>query len=325
MKVCIYGAGAIGGHLAARLAQAGAEVSLIARGAHLAALRADGLRLEAPDGDQHHPLTATDDPAELGPQGLVLVTVKAPALPEVAAHIGALLRPATPVVFITNGIPWWYFQSAGGPHDGLALHALDPGGALAQAVEPRRVIGGVITSGCTVVAPGVVRVETAHNLLELGEPGGRLSQRAERVAALLRSPVFEAIVKPNLRDAIWTKLIRNLGSGLVSVLSASAPRDALADPAIAQGLHAISAEAAAIAQACGCTPEVDAAAQIAAYAQTAHRPSILHDLERGRPMEIEAMFRAPLHLARLFAVETPLLDLLVALATERARGAGLYP
>ncbi len=180
MKICVFGAGAIGGHLAARLAHGGADVSVVARGAHLAAIRANGLRLEAPDANFTVKVAATDDPATLGPQDAVLVTVKAPALGSVAASIAPLLGPDTPVVFVINGIPWWYFDQHGGALDGTPLDSLDPGGAVRAAIGPARAIGGVVYSACTVTAPGVIEVEHLRNRLVLGELDGTLSARASR-------------------------------------------------------------------------------------------------------------------------------------------------
>ncbi|HEY1410532.1 MAG TPA: 2-dehydropantoate 2-reductase N-terminal domain-containing protein, partial [Rhodopila sp.] len=159
MKICIYGAGAIGGHLAARLYKAGADVSVIARGPHLAAIKANGLTVHAVDGEHHAPVRAAADPAELGQQDAVFVTVKAPALPAVAASLKPLLGPDTSVAFVMNGIPWWYFDHLRGPHEGKSLPRIDPGDALRRALGPGRAIGGVVYSASAVTEPGVVHVE----------------------------------------------------------------------------------------------------------------------------------------------------------------------
>ncbi len=318
MKICVYGAGAIGGHLAARLARGGAEVSVIARGAHLAAIQADGLTVQAPDGHFTTKLAATDDPATLGPQEAVLVTVKSPSLPSVAAHIAPLLGPDTPVVFVINGIPWWYFDHHGGTLDGTRLPTLDPGDAVRTAIGPARSIGGVVYSACTVTAPGVVSVANPSNRLVLGELDNRLSARCEAIAAPLRAGGFGIEIAPDIRTAVWAKLMLNLASGPIAVLTQSAPRQNLREPAVEAAVRQIYAEGLAIAQALGCHPALDVEAAIAGSKRLAHKPSILQDLELGRPMEVATLFEAPLDLARMAGVATPMLDLLVALARLRA-------
>ena len=323
-RICVFGAGAIGGHVVGRLAKGGAEVSVVARGPHLAAIQADGLHVHAPDGPIHARVRASADPAELGPQDAVVVTVKAPALPAVAASIGPLLRPDTPVAFVMNGIPWWYFHQHGGTHDGLRLDKLDPGGAVWQAVGPDRVIGGVVYSACTVTAPGVVEVESQRSRIILGEPDGRISERAEALAAALRGGGMAMEVTPRIRDAIWAKLLLNLGSGPLAVLTGAAPNRFFAEDACREAAHRILDEGAGIARAMGCAVSPDAEGQVRRGRASKHKPSILQDLELERPMEIEAIYGAPLDLARMHGVDTPLLDLLVAMARLRAQEAGLY-
>jgi 2-dehydropantoate 2-reductase len=323
-RVCVYGAGAIGGHLAARLARGGADVSIVARGAHLAAIRQNGLRIHAPDAELHANVTATDDPRDLGPQDAVLVTAKSPALASVAAGIGPLLGPDTPVVFVMNGIPWWYFHAHGGALDGQTLPQLDPDGAIRAAVDVRRVIGGVVYSACTVVEPGVVHVENPRNRLVLGEPDGALTPRIEAIAAPLRAGGFIIDATPKIRDAIWSKLLLNLGGGPIAILTGGPPKLNLLEPAIETAVRHVYEEAIAIATALGCSPTLNIETQLGHSRASAHKPSILQDLELGRPMEIESMLAAPLELARRAGVPTPTLDLLIALACTRAATAGLY-
>ncbi len=324
MRVCVYGAGAIGGHLAARLARGGATVSVVARGAQLRAIQNDGLTVQAPDARFTVRVAASADPAELGVQDAVLVTVKAPALPSVAAGIAPLLGPETPVVFVMNGIPWWYFDRQGGALEGTRIAGLDPGDAVRTAVGPARSIGGVVYSACTVIAPGVIDVEHARNRLVLGEIDGALSGRMEAIAAPLRAGGFAMEITPDIRTAVWTKLTMNMAAGPVAVLTQSAPERSLTEPAVEAAVRAVYAEGLAIARALGCSPEVDVEAAIAGSKRLAHKPSILQDLELGRPMEVATIFDAPLQLARMADVATPTLDLLVALARLRARAAGLY-
>jgi 2-dehydropantoate 2-reductase len=324
VKICVFGGGAIGGHLAARLAEGGAEVSVVARGAQLAAMQAGGIRVRAPDRELHAHVTATADPATLGRQDAVLVTVKAPALASVAASIAPLLGPDTPVVFVLNGIPWWYFQSHGGELDDRRMPRLDPADALRHAIGPERVVGGVIYSACTVIEPAVIQVAHTRNRLVIGEPDGRVSDRLEAIAAPLRAGGFVAEVSATIRDSIWNKLLLNLSSGPMSVLAQAAPREIYNEVTLAATVRLVMAEAQAVAAAIGCPQDVDVERQISAGQAMQHKPSILQDLELGRPMEIDGIFDSPLELARMAGVETPVLDMLVALMKVRARGVGLY-
>ena len=322
MKACVFGAGSIGGHLAGRLATGGAEVSVVARGPHLQAIRRDGLRLEIPDGDLHIRPAATDDPAELGPQDVVFVATKAPALASVAAAIGPLLGPETAVAFVMNGIPWWYNYR--GEPGAEPIARLDPGGALQHAVGFERAVGGVVYSSCTVTAPGVIKVEHARNRLVLGEPAGGITPRLHAMAEPLRAAGFTIDLAESIRDAVWAKLLLNLGSGMLGVLTASTPGQFYQEEACQAATHAILAEGAALAAAVGCTVTPDAAGQVRNGLKSRHKTSILQDLELGRPMEIDTLYTVPQEMARAAGVATPTLDLLAALTRLRARAAGLY-
>ncbi len=324
MKIAVFGAGAIGGHLAARLVAAGADVSVVARGAHLAAMQARGIRIVAPDFNATHPVRASDDPAAFGVQDAVLVTVKAPALPAVAAGIAPLLGSDTAVVFVMNGIPWWYFNAHGGRWDGRRVAQADPGGAVWEAIGPQRALGGVVYSAGTVIEPGVVQVAHRRSRLFLGEPDGSLSARMAAIAAPLRAGGFLVDESTRIRDVVWQKLVGNLANGPPAVLGAAAPKDYATEPAIERVVRACFAEGLAIAAAMGCRVEVDVDSQVAHLRAMAHRPSILQDLELGRPMEIDGIYGSALELARLAGVATPTLDMLVALMKVRARMAGLY-
>jgi len=255
----------------------------------------------------------------------VVVTVKAPSLPSVAADIGPLLGPDTAVAFLMNGVPWWYFHGAGGVHEGERLHKLDPDGALWRAVDPARVFGGVVYSACTVTEPGVVHVENQRSRIVLGEPDGRLSARTESLAAILRDGGLVMELTGRIRDTVWSKLLLNLGTGPLAALTGCAPARIFAEAACRDATRRILAEGAAVAAAMGCAVEPNAEGQIANGAKSQHKPSILQDLELGRPMEIEALYGIPLDFARSHGVPTPTLDLLVAMVRARAREAGLYP
>ena len=324
MKVCVFGAGAVGGHAAARLARGGAEVSVVARGEHLAAMQARGLEVRAPDATFRATVTASDDPARLGPQDVVLVTLKAPSLRAMAAAIAPLLGPDTAVAFAMNGIPWWYFYQEGGPHDGRRLDRIDPGGVVWDAVGPARAIGGVVNSACTVIEPGVVQVANAHSRITLGEPDGALSPRVEALAAALRAGGMGSKAVPDIRTRIWTKLMTNISSGPMGVLTGQPGSALFKEAACCDALRRIAAEIGAVAAAMGCRVAADPEKQIANSLALRHTASIVQDLQRGRPMEVDAIYTVPLDLARLAGVPTPTLDLLVTLTRLRARGAGLY-
>lgn len=324
MKICVFGAGAIGGHVAVRLANGGADVSVIARGKHLDAIRARGLTLHAPDGVHTARVAATDDPRTLGPQDAVIVTLKAPSLPALAAGIAPLLGPETPVAFVMNGIPWWYFFKSGGPLDGTRLSRLDPGDAVWNAVGPARTLGGVVYSACTVTEPGVVFTEHAQFRLILGEPDGSITPRVQALSAALQAGSFPSPVSERLRDEIWVKLMGNIVSGPVAVAAGTGMSTIMSEPAVQRIGIAAMKEAVAIATALGCRVDVDPEARIKGAARLVHKPSILQDLEAGRPMEIDAQGVVPLEIARRLGVETPTLDFLVALLVARGRAAGLY-
>ncbi len=319
MKVCVFGAGAIGGHVAARLAKGGAQVSVIARGAN----QERGLTVHTPGGTLHCRPRASADPAALGPQDAVIVTTKAPALPSVAASIAPLLGPETPVAFVMNGIPWWYNDATG--RDGQPLPALDPGDALRRAVGIPRTIGGVVYSACEVTAPGVVEVETSDGRVILGEVDGRITPRAQALSAAIAAGGLPSPVVPDIRQAVWQKLLGNLVSGPLCILTRSCMQDTLLSPEARETAIRMAEEVTAIAAAEGWPIPGDApAARVARSARLRHKPSILQDLEAGRMMEVEAMLRAPLRIAREAGVAVPTLALMVALATRAAVAAGLY-
>lgn len=325
MRICIFGAGAVGGYLAASLAQGGTEVSVVARGAHLAAIRASGLTLETQDATNTVRVAASDVPADLGPQDAVLVTVKAPALSSVAATIAPLLKRDTPVAFIMNGIPWWYFHAHGGAHEGRQLPRLDPDGALWRTVTPQRAVGGIFWPACTVPAPGVIRlVAGAGRGTVFGEPDGSASPRLEAIAAAFRAGGLPVTIADNIRTLLWQKLAFNLSAGPMCVLTETPVRDTHTEAALIDCSRSMLAEAEALASAMGIDLALDVPAIVAANKQLGHRPSILQDLTAGRPMEIDALYGVPLELARTLGVPTPTLDLIVSLIRVKARAKGLY-
>jgi 2-dehydropantoate 2-reductase len=324
VKICIYGAGAVGCLLAGRAAKGGAEVSAIARGANLDGIRRNGIRIETPDYEYRTKIRASDNPEELGIQDLVLVTVKSPSLPTIVDGLKPLLGPNTAVAFIMNGIPWWYFYNYGGELAGRRLELLDPGGRLWDAIGPERVIGGVIFCSCDLVEPGYVHAETVGPKLYLGEPSGETTSRVQALADVIRGDTLSVEIVPAIRTTIWSKLQMNMSSGLLGCLSNSPPREIYPDPACSDAVRSIVAEVGAIARAVGCETKVDAENMLARTRDQGHRSSIVQDLEKGRPMEIDPVFGIPLEMARMTEVATPTLDLLVCLVKARARRAGAY-
>jgi 2-dehydropantoate 2-reductase len=325
VRICVFGAGSVGGYLAGFLARGGADVSVVARGAHLAAIRANGLKVETPDGSITVRLAASDDPAELGQQDAVLVTVKAPALGAVAATIAPLLGPDTPVAFAMNGIPWWYFHAHGGPLDGRRLPRLDPDNALWNTIGPQRAVGGVFWPACSVPAPGVVRLLTgAGRGTTFGEPDGSTTPRLTALADAFRAAELPVAIVGNIRELIWQKLAFNLSAGPMCVLTQSPVRATHEEPALIECSRRLLAEAEALALAMGHRLDIDAERVVATNLRLEHRPSILQDLEAGRPMEIDALYTVPLDMARLMGVAMPTLELMASLIKVKARAMGMY-
>lgn len=323
MKICIFGAGAVGGHLATRCHLGGAETSVIARGQNLAAIRSAGLRVQTPEGALMAPVAATVDPSELGPQDVVIVAVKAPALAGVARAIRPLLGPDTAVVFAMNGIPWWYFYRHGGKLDGTQLATIDPERAVWEAVGPERALGCVVYSASEVVSPGVVRLAQANSRLVIGEPDGTVSARATAVADILTGGGLPTSVTGDIRDVIWSKLQNNVASGLMAILTQCTVDQITARPSCEAAMRGLLAETIAVAEALGRAPSRDIDKVVAHMQALAHKPSILQDLEQGRKMEIESLYTIILRLAEMVGVATPKLDLMVTLASLRAEAAGL--
>jgi 2-dehydropantoate 2-reductase len=324
MKVCIYGAGAIGGLLGAKLARSGVEVGLIARGPHLAAMREAGLTLRG-DGESFTVRPrATDDPAELGAQDFVIVTLKAHQVPGVVERLQPLLGPGTAVVTAVNGVPWWYFHGLGGRYDGHRLASVDPGDAQWNGIGPERVIGCVVYPAAEVVEPGVIALVEGDRFT-LGEPSGERTARIERLSAALLAAGFKAPVRPRIRDEIWVKLWGNLSFNPISALTTATLDAICADPGTRAVARAMMVEAQAVAEKLGVRFAISVDKRIeGAAAVGAHKTSMLQDLERGRPMEIDALVTAVQELGRLVGLPTPTIDTVLALVQARARTAGCY-
>ena len=324
MKITVFGAGAVGGHIAGRLGATDAEVSVIARGATLAAMQTEGLRVVTHEGDLHSTPTVTDRPTDLGPQDLVIVAVKAPSLPTLAEPLTRLVASDGLVLFVNNGVPWWYFAGMPGTLRDTRLRRLDPHDALWSGIGPHRTAGGVAYTAGTVLAPGVIRAENPVNRLVVGRPDGSGDRRLESLATVLESSGLAVTVTDRIRDAVWTKLVSNTVGGALGTLTASATRDVLDKPVLAAAASAMAEELAAVARGLG-TDIDDPAAIVSKLATSGHVQSVVQDLLAGRTMEVEALFRAPRDLATIAQVPTPILDLIVELALQRARATGQYP
>jgi 2-dehydropantoate 2-reductase len=325
MKIAVFGAGAIGGLLAVKLHQAGADVCVIARGPHLAAIREKGMTLRSEGQTVTARLSATDKAEEAGPQDYVIVTLKANGLAPAAAEIAKLMGPETALVTGINGVPYWYFYGLEGPWRDRAIESVDPGGRLWQLLPPRQAIGCVVYPAAEVVEPGVIE-HTYGNRFSLGEPDGSKSPRVEALSQMLAKAGLRAPVRTNIRDEIWVKLWGNLAFNPLSALTASTLDRLAFRPDLRAVVRAMMEEAAQIGEALGAKfavtmdKRIDGAGEVGA-----HKTSMLQDLERGRPMEIDALLGAVVELGVLTGRKTPLCEAVLALVRERARQAGCYP
>lgn len=324
-RVCIVGAGAIGGFIGTRLAAAGrARVSALARGATLAALRAHGWRLRMADTLIQAPAIAEEDAAALGPQDLVIIALKGPALGEVASRIAPLLDAHTIVLPAMNGVPWWFGPTV--PVLGSApLDSVDPGGHIARALPPQRVLGCVVHASTTQPEPGLVQHVMGQGLI-VGEPAGGLSPRTEQTAELLAHAGFDVQRSSDVRRELWYKLWGNLTMNPVSALTGATVDRVLADPLVRAFCSAAMAEAAAIGERIGCPIAQSPEDRHAVTARLgAFRTSMLQDADAGRPIELDAIVAAVREIGQRLAVPTPHIDVLLGLTRLYGRVHGLYP
>lgn len=322
MRICIFGAGAVGSHFAVRLALAGHDVSCVMRGPHLAAVKANGLTLRVGGAEFSARVNASDDPAALGPQDLVISTLKATSVASLVTGLPPLLRGDTAVVFAQNGIPWWYDIGLAPDHPDVPdLGFLDASGRLRSVVGRDRIIGGVIFSSNEVVAPGIVaNLSPDRNMLLIGECDDRASARIEQLRALLNQASIASTPVQRIRETIWSKLLTNMSMSVLCLLTGLTARAVRDDPALQHVIPRLLDEANGIAQ--SCCPGVKRVTRSGPAPD--HKPSILQDFELGRAMEIDALVRAPAAFARAAGLSTPMLDLMAALAIQKARDKGLY-
>lgn len=325
MKACIYGAGAIGGWLGMALAQAGCELGVVARGATLAALQADGLRLRRADGTlAHTPVNAQANPADLGVQDLVVLAVKAPGLPDVARAMGPLIGPDTIVLTAMNGVPWWFLDGFGGTARGHALPSVDAGGEIARAIPASHVLGSVVHTSCSVEAPGLVRQHFGNRLI-VGEPGGSRSERLQRLADTLQRGGIDVEVTTTIQKDIWFKLWGNLTVNPISALTGATTDRILDDDLVRGFVSAVMLEAKAIGEKLGLPIDQQPEDRHAVTRKLGgFKTSMLQDVEAGKPLEIDALVGAVRELGQITGTPTPHTDALLGLVRLMGRTRGLY-
>jgi 2-dehydropantoate 2-reductase len=305
MRIVIAGAGAIGGYLGARLARIGADVVLFARGPHLRAMQAHGLHVVSPDGDFEVWPVATGDLASIGNADVVFLAVKAHGLTSLAPSLTPIFTNDTVVVSIQNGVPWWYFQGIGGALDGLRLERIDPDGAIAAAIEPRRIVGSLAYFATDIVEPGIIR-HTKGNQITFGEPDGTDSERVKTIADALMAGGFRCPITTKIREEIWVKLLGNVAFNPISALTGGTLEELARHPDVSRLVRNVMAETEAVAGRLGIELPITIEQRIAGAEKVgAHKTSMLQDYEAGRPMEIEAVVGAVVELGERLGVPMP--------------------
>lgn len=315
----MFGAGAIGGMIAVRMAEAGHEVTVIARGAHLAAIQQVGLRLSAGGQTLCTTLRAINDTEEAGPQDVVFVSLKAHAMTQSAAAIARVMGDGASLVTAVNGVPYWYFHGEGGPHEGRAISSVDPGGELLRLLPPERVIGCVVYPAAELVGPGHVR-HIYGDRLSLGEPDGSRSERVTSLSAAMVAAGFKAPVRPRIRDEIWLKLLGNLSFNPLSVLTGATLERLATETSLRDVARAMMVEAQAAGEALGARFAVGVERRLDGAAEVgAHRTSMLQDFEHGRKLELDALLGAAVEMGEIVGHPMPICRVILALTRERAR------
>lgn len=324
-SVCIVGAGAVGTTIGARLAAQGHPTSALARGETLTALRAHGWRLRTAEGLVTGPVAAAADARDLGRHEVVVLAVKAHALPDLAPRLAPLLGPGTVVLPAMNGVPWWFFDGLGGRHDGLKLRAVDPQGTIAHALPTSHVLGCVVHLSAGAPEPGLA-VQHAGDELIVGEPAGGSSERLARMAQLLRDAGFRVRESPRIQADVWYKLWGNLTMNPISALTGATTDRILDDDLVRAFVSAVMVEAATIGERIGCPIDQTPQDRHAVTRKLgAFRTSMLQDADAGRPLELDAMVTVVREIALTVGVPTPAIDALLGLTRLAARTRGLYP
>lgn len=322
MRICIIGAGAIGGLFGARLAMAGHEVSLVARGEHLAAIRARALTYRAPDGAETRlRLPASDRPEDFGRQDAVVIALKAHSIAQMLPRLQPLLAPDTPVVTAINGLPWWYFYGQGGADDGGRIECLDPDDAMRRALEPSHIVGCVVHAAAEVTEPGTVHHTGGRDFI-LGEIDGGTRLRTRALADAVNGAGLAARITDRIRDEIWTKLIGNLSVNPISALTGARIGEVLDDPGLCALARAMMAEGMRVAGAYGARIAVTIDERIELGRKVGGaKPSMLQDVEKGRPLELDAIVASVVELGRRAGIDTPSIESVSALIYARDKRA----
>lgn len=325
MKICIFGAGAVAGLAAARMARVGVEgLNVVARGDHLIAIRERGLTVRDRDGEWTVPITATDDTTALGIQDVVIMGLKAHTVGAALDQIAPLIGPDTAVVHMVNGIPWWYFHALPGNWPTPYLDSVDPGGRIAAALGPERAVGCVVYVGANIPEPGVVEHNNGGTYI-VGEPDGSHSARAKSVVDLLVRGGLDGILSPDIRRDVWTKLWGNLSGNPMSVLCQANCEQLGQDDEVCGIMGDMMTEAGRVAAASGCDITPDVAERLDTFRQLGTiRTSMLQDFEAGKAIELDALLGVIGELGRRGGVETPTCDMIYALTRLKARAAGCY-
>lgn len=324
MKVCIYGAGAIGGYVGVQLKRAGVDVSLVARGAHLEAMKKNGLKLLIDGEERVEHIPCSDNPAELGPQDYVIVALKGHSVPGVVDAMQPLLGNDTAVVTAVNGVPYWYYYKHGDQLEGRTLESVDPGGKQWAGLRPERAIGCIVYPATEVVAPGVIQ-HVYGDKFPLGEPSGEITDRVTKLSEAFAAGGLRAPVLPNIRDELWLKLWGNLCFNPISALTHATLDTIASDPGTRAVAKSMMLEAQEIAIQSGVNFRVGVERRIdGAGAVGAHKTSMLQDLERSRAMEIDPLVTVVQEMGRLAGIPTPTIDIVLALVRQRAQIAGCY-
>jgi 2-dehydropantoate 2-reductase len=319
MRICVVGAGAIGGLLAVKLAAAGAKVSVVIRGAHLQAVRSTGLKLIEADKETVQVLPAAEHIAELGPQDVLILGLKAHQLVPIIEEVAAAIGPQTCVVTTQNGIPWWYFQKSGGPYEGTRLESVDPGGVISQKLPVSAILGCIVYPACDLIAPGVIR-HIEGNRFPLGELDGSDTPRLRALVELFRQAGFKSPLLDDIRSEIWLKLWGNLCFNPISALTHATLQDICRFPRTRALAAVMMAEAQTLGEKLGVRFKVSLEKRIAgAEAVGAHKTSMLQDVEHGRIMELDALVGSVIELGRITQTPTPTIEVVYALASLLAQ------
>ncbi len=325
MKICIYGVGAVGGYIGARLARAGNEINAVAKGATLKALQQHGLRMQSENETFSVKINAVESPDALGIQDLVVIAVKATAMAAIAKQIAPLIGPETVVMTAMNGVPWWFFNDFGGDYSGMRLRSVDPGGDIAAAIPPHNIVGSVVHGSFSLIEPGYVK-HVFGNTLIIGEPDGTVSERITAIEKVFTQAGIDIVVSRNIQQDIWFKLWGNMTMNPISAITGATCDKILDDPLVNKFCLSVMSEAAQIGKAIGCPVSQSGEERMAVTRKLgAFKTSMLQDVEAARPVELDALVSAVREIGQKIGMETPNVDTLLGIARLHASLRGLYP